>query len=357
MNTLPLLLFVGRIERGIIAMRAVIIDKPGEIRVGAVPDPTPGPDDVLIKVGACGICGTDLHISEGEFPPTPYPIVPGHEFAGEVVALGKNVQRDASSISIGARVAVDPSLFCGHCAFCRVGRGNLCLNWGAIGDTVDGAFAEYVKVPLANAYALPEHVSFREAALIEPVSCAVHGIHRLEPRLGDTVLIVGAGTMGLLLLQLALRGGASRVAVMDLNTQRLTLAEKLGAYRTASSSQALLESEPLGFDCVIDATGVAAAIDTALKLVKRGGKFMVFGVAPQEARVAISPFRVYNEEITIVGSMAVLNSYQQAVDLVSGGAINTQIMLTEAFSLEEFSQALSLLRQGKGLKTQILPNG
>jgi NADPH2:quinone reductase len=342
-------------------MRAVIIEKPGEIRIGTVPDPAPGPDEVLVKVGACGICGTDLHISEGEFPPTPYPIVPGHEFAGEVVAVGKNVQREsgkgASNLSIGARVAVDPSLFCGHCAFCRVGRGNLCLNWGAIGDTVDGAFAEYVRVPVANAYRLPEHVSLREAALIEPVSCAVHGIHRLEPRLGDTVLITGAGTMGLLLLQLALRGGASRVAVMDLNTQMLTLAKKLGAYHTATSSQELLEIEPLGFDCVIDATGVPAAIDSALKMVKRGGKFMVFGVAPNEARVAISPFRVYNEEITIVGSMAVLHSYQQAVDLVSGGAINTQGMLTEAFPLEEFVQALSMLRQGKGLKTQILPNG
>jgi len=340
-------------------MRAVIIEKPGEIRIGTVPDPTPGPDEVLVKVGACGICGTDLHISEGEFPPTPYPIVPGHEFAGEVVALGTNVQRTSGqgALALGARVAVDPSLFCGHCAFCRIGRGNLCLNWGAIGDTVDGAFAEYVRVPLANAYLLPEHVSFREAALIEPVSCAVHGIHRLEPRLGDTVLIVGAGTMGLLLLQLVLRGGASRVAVLDLNTQRLTLAEQLGAYRAVTSSQALLETELLGFDCVIDATGVPAAIATALTLVKRGGKFMVFGVAPHEASVAISPFRIYNEEITIVGSMAVLHSYQQAVDLVSGGAINTQAMLTEAFSLEEFSQALSRLRQGKGLKTQILPNG
>jgi 2-desacetyl-2-hydroxyethyl bacteriochlorophyllide A dehydrogenase len=339
-------------------MRAVIIEKPGEIRIGTVPDPTPGPDEILLKVGACGICGTDLHISEGEFPPTPYPIVPGHEFAGEVVALGTNVQASGQeALALGARVAVDPSLFCGHCAFCRVGRGNLCLNWGAIGDTVDGAFAEYVRVPLANAYLLPEHVSFREAALIEPVSCAVHGIHRLEPRLGDTVLIVGAGTMGLLLLQLVLRGGASRVAVLDLNTQRLTLAEQLGAYRTVTSSQALLETEPLGFDCVIDATGVPAAITLALTLVKRGGKFMVFGVAPHEASVALSPFRIYNEEITIVGSMAVLHSYQQAVDLVSGGAIQTQAMLTETFSLEEFSQALSMLRQGKGLKTQILPNG
>lgn len=342
-------------------MRAVIIDKPGEIRVGNVPDPTPKPDELIVKVGACGICGTDLHISEGEFPPTPYPIVPGHEFAGEVVAVGSNVQpgigTKETKLTIGTRVAVDPSLFCGHCVFCRTGHGNLCLDWNAIGDTVNGAFAEYVAVPAANAYVLPDHVSFREAALIEPVSCAVHGIHRLEPRLGDSMLIVGAGTMGLLLLQLALRGGASRVAMLDLNAQRLTLAEKLGAYRTATHIDALLDIEPLGFDCVIDATGVPKAIETAFKAVKRGGKFMVFGVAPSEARVALSPFGIYNDEITIVGSMAVLHSYQQAVDLVSGGAINTEAMLTEAFPLEKFSHALDQVRQGKGLKTQILPNG
>jgi len=340
-------------------MRAVIIDKPGEIRVGSVTDPTPGPEDLIIRVGACGICGTDLHIAQGEFPPTPYPIVPGHEFAGEVVAVGTALQRSgaAQKFAVGARVAVDPSIFCGRCLFCRNGQGNLCQNWNAIGDTVNGAFAEYVAVPVANAYPLPEHVSLREAALIEPVSCAVHGVHRLAPRLGDTMLIVGAGTMGLLLLQLVLRGGASRVAMLDLNTQRLTLAEKLGAYHTASSIDDLLAVEPEGFDCVIDATGVPAAIEGAFKAVKRGGKFMVFGVAPNEAKVALSPFRIYNDEITIVGSMAVLHSYQQAVDLVSGGAINTALMLTEALPLDAFPQALTMVRQGKGIKTQILPNG
>jgi len=251
-------------------MRAVIIDKPGEIRVGSISDPTPQPDELIIRVGACGICGTDLHIAQGEFPPTPYPIVPGHEFAGEIVAVGTNIPQGsgAKKIAVGTRVAVDPSLFCGKCVFCRNGQGNLCQNWGAIGDTVDGAFAEYVAVPAANAYPLPEHISFREAALIEPVSCAVHGIHRLAPKLGDSILITGAGTMGLLLLQLALRGGASRVTAVDLNAQRLVMAEKLGANRTTANVDKALEAEPLGFDCVIDATGVPAAIEAALQAVK-----------------------------------------------------------------------------------------
>jgi len=342
-------------------MRAAIIDAPGNVRVGSLPDPTPKPDELVIRVGACGICGTDLHIVDGDSPLACYPVVPGHEFAGEVVAVGRNVPlgigtRDMK-VPVGTRVAVDPSLFCGYCDFCRTGHGNLCLNWEAIGVTVDGGFAEYVRVPAANAYVLPENISFREGALIEPISCAVHGMHRLNPQSGDTFLLVGAGTMGLILLQLAVRGGASKVAVVDLNTQRLERAKKLGASDTQTDINKVLENEPLGFDCVIDVTGVASAIEGAFAAVKRGGKFMVFGVAPQEARISLSPFRIYNDEITVLGSMAVLYSFGPAVNLLSSGAINTEVMLTTALPLEDFPNALSMVRRGEGVKTQILPNG
>jgi threonine dehydrogenase-like Zn-dependent dehydrogenase len=342
-------------------MRAAIIDAPGNVRVGSLPDPTPKPDELVIRVGACGICGTDLHIVDGDSTLACYPVVPGHEFAGEVVAVGRNVPlgigtRDMK-VPVGTRVAVDPSLFCGYCDFCRTGHGNLCLNWEAIGVTVDGAFAEYVRVPAANAYVLPENISFREAALIEPISCAVHGMHRLNPQSGDTFLIVGAGTMGLILLQLALRGGASKVAVVDLNMQRLELAKKLGASDIQIDIYKVLENEPLGFDCVIDVTGVARAIEGAFAAVKRGGKFMVFGVAPSEARVSLSPFRIYNDEITVLGSMAVLYSFGPAVNLLSSGAIDTAVMLTTTLPLEDFPNALGMVRRGEGIKTQIVPNG
>jgi 2-desacetyl-2-hydroxyethyl bacteriochlorophyllide A dehydrogenase len=341
-------------------MRAAIIDKPGRIRIGQVPDPTPAPHEVVVRVAACGVCGTDLHIADGEFPPTPYPIVPGHEFAGEVVAVGSSVtgilDDRGPALREGTSVAVDPSLFCGHCEFCRRGRGNLCLNWGAIGDTVGGAFAEYVAVPAVNAYVLPDEISFQDAALIEPLSCAVHGMHRLGMRSGDSALIIGAGTMGLLLLQLAVRGGASRVAVLDMRPQRLPLAERLGAAWTATEIEQLLDGEPLGFDCVIDATGAPKAIEAGLSAVRRGGKFLVFGVAPADARIAVSPFRVYNDEITMLGSMAVLNSVAPAVDLVRGGALNLGALRTHAFTLEEFPRALETVRHGEGVKVQVLPN-
>ena len=334
-------------------MRAAIIDKPGEVRVGTVEDPTPGAGQLVVRVGACGVCGTDLHIADGEFPPTPYPIVPGHEFAGEIAAVGPGV----TDFREGMRVAVDPSLFCGHCEFCRRNRGNLCQNWGAIGDTVNGAFAEYVAVPAKNAYLLPDNVSLREAALIEPLSCAVHGIRRLAPQLGDTFLIVGAGTMGLLLMQLALRGGASRVAMLDLNARRLEVADKLGATDTGTDIGTLMEREPLGFDCVIDATGVPRAIETAFGAVRRGGKFMIFGVAPGDASISLSPFKIYNDEITIVGTMALLLTFAHAIDMLQSGAVDAQAMLTHGLSLDEFPLALDTVRGGEGVKVQVLPNG
>ncbi|MBV9232023.1 MAG: zinc-dependent alcohol dehydrogenase family protein [Chloroflexi bacterium] len=341
-------------------MRAVIIESPGNVRVGSVPDPTPRPDELVMRIEACGICGTDLHIVDGDFQLARYPIVPGHEFAGEVVAVGSNVAKmngsGEASITVGSRVAVQPNLYCGHCEPCRTGHENLCLNFSAVGVTRNGAFAEYVVVPASEAYLLPDSISLREAALIEPVSCAVHGMHCLNPRSGDTFLIVGAGTMGLMLLQLAVRGGAARVAVVDVNVQRLARAEGLGATRTYTSIEQALADEPRGFNCVIDATGVAKVIEEAFMAVKRGGKFMVFGVASSEARIALSPFRIYNDEITIVGSMAVLFSFQAALDLISGGVIDAQAMLTTALPLEDFSKALSMVRRGEGVKTQILPN-
>ena len=342
-------------------MRAVVIDAPGRIRVDNVPDPTPRPNEVLVRVGACGICGTDLHIIDGDSPLARYPVIPGHEFAGEVVALGYDIAQSngngEANITGGSRVAIDPNLYCGHCDLCRTGHENLCLNYAALGVTTNGAIVQYVAVPMASAYLLPDTMSLREGALIEPVSCAVHGMHSLNPRSGDTFLIVGAGTMGLLLLQLALRGGASRVAMVDVNMQRLASAEELGATRTYNDIERALKDEPLGFNCVIDATGVPAVIENAFMAVKRGGKFMVFGVASNEARISLSPFRIYNDEITIVGSMAILFSFQAALDLISSGVINTQAMLTEALPLKDFSRALEMVRKGQGVKTQILLDG
>jgi 2-desacetyl-2-hydroxyethyl bacteriochlorophyllide A dehydrogenase len=306
-----------------------------------------------VRVGACGICGSDLHIAAGTFPPTPYPIVPGHEFAGEVVAIGAGVDY----LHEGDRVAVDPTLVCGHCDWCRVGRGNLCDNWGATGDTVDGAAAEYVKVPAYNCHVIPDSMTFPQAALVEPLSCAVHAVEVAPPRLGESVLVLGGGTMGLLTAQLLARGGAGRLVVVDRMAERLPLAEELGATTTFSDLAEATGERPRGYDLVVDATGAPAAIQAGLDAVAKGGRFLVVGVAPPEATVQVSPFRVYNSEIQILGSMAVLHSYATALKLVADGVVDVDPLITHGLPLDGYPDALDKVRRGEGLKIQLLPNG
>ncbi|RJQ76441.1 zinc-dependent alcohol dehydrogenase family protein [Amycolatopsis panacis] len=331
-------------------MRAAIVDRPGEIRVGEVPDPKPGERQVVVKVGACGICGTDLHIADGHFPPTPYPIVPGHEFAGEIVELGADVPGEWK---VGDRVAVDPSIYCGYCTPCRSGHGNLCANWNATGDTVNGAFAEYVAVPADTCHRMPDSLSWEQGALVEPVSCAVHGVRRIGVEAGERFLIVGAGTMGLIMQQLLQRAGA-QVTMVDRNAARLPRATDLGATAVAEDVSAL---DGERYDAAVDCTGAVPAIESAFDALRRGGRLLVFGVAPAEARVALSPFRIYNDEITVVGSMAVLNSYGTALDLVANGYIDTEALITDTLPLEQYPEALAKMRSGTGLKIQVLPGG
>jgi 2-desacetyl-2-hydroxyethyl bacteriochlorophyllide A dehydrogenase len=330
-------------------MRAIVLDRPGTFRVADVPDPVPDVDQVVVRVECCGICGTDLHILAGEFPPTPYPITPGHEFAGTVVARGADVRPD---LPVGARVAVDPSLYCGYCRRCRAGRDNLCENWAAIGDTVDGAFAEFVAVPAANAYLLPGHLDAQHGAMAEPLACAVHGLDRLGPVLGDSVVVIGAGTMGLLLLQVLLHAGAGPVAVVDRISERLEVARKLGAAQAVTDADAL---EGTRFEVAVDATGVPKAIETAYGLLDRGGRMLVFGVSPADAAISVSPFRVYNDEITITGSMAILHSFGLAVDLLASGAVDPRPLLSEPLPLEQFGEAVDRVRSGQGIKWHIRP--
>jgi 2-desacetyl-2-hydroxyethyl bacteriochlorophyllide A dehydrogenase len=335
-----------------LTVRAVQIQRPGAATLVSLPDPTPAPDDVLVQVAACGVCGTDIHILDGEFPPSPYPIVPGHEAAGSVTAVGEAVR----DIAVGTRVGMDPSLFCGVCRFCQVGRGNLCNAWGAIGDTRDGAMAEFVSVPRHNVYPLPDHISFEAAALIEPVSCAVHALDRFGITVGDEVLVCGAGTMGLIMASLIRAAGAVRVALVDVNSARLSKAQEMG-FADSAESVAGLCADGTRFDKVLDATGVPAVIQAGIGAVRKGGTFLVFGVAPAGAPVWLEPFRIYNEEITVIGSMAVLSSYGRALEIVAHGLIDSDALITHRFPLEDYDAALHAARSGAGLKVQLLPAG
>lgn len=331
-------------------MKALVVSAPGMWSVvDDAPVPRPGDGQVQVRVMAAGICGSDLHILAGEFPPTPYPITPGHEFSGVVSQAGPGV----TDVAVGDRVAVDPSLFCGRCRYCHAGRGNLCAHWGAIGDTANGAFAEYVVVPQQNAYRLPDSLSFAAGALVEPMSCVVHGLHRLAMRPGSDLLIVGGGTIGLALLQAARRSGATAVDVADTDPSRLARARSFGAGDVAASAAELVSARGRGYEYVIEATGVPSAGQAALAALDRGGTLLIFGVAPEHAQISVSPFRVYNDEQTILGTMAVLDSFAPALSMLASGVIDAGQMVTHRFRLDQFDQALAAMRDRQGLKVQV----
>ncbi|MFC4496220.1 zinc-dependent alcohol dehydrogenase family protein [Streptomyces ovatisporus] len=329
-------------------MKAALVESPGRVSLTTVPDPAPGPRQVVVEVAACGLCGTDLHILQGEFAPS-LPLVPGHEFAGEVVGVGSEVDE----LAVGDRVAVDPSLYCYECRYCRTGHNNLCERWAAIGVTTAGGAAEYAVAPVANCVKLPEHIRTQDAALIEPLSCAVRGYDVLRSQLGSHVLVYGSGTMGLMMLELAKRTGAASVDVLDLNEERLATARRLGCSAAAATADEL--DRPQGWDLVVDATGNAAAIQDGIGRVAKAGTFLQFGVSDYATTATIEPYKIYNQEITITGSMAVLHSYERAAELFAGGVLDPEIFISDRLPLDAYPQALDQFAAGKGRKIVVVP--
>jgi 2-desacetyl-2-hydroxyethyl bacteriochlorophyllide A dehydrogenase len=331
-------------------VQAIVFAEPGRFDLREVPVPDVGPRDVLVRVEAVGLCGTDLHVLDGEFAPTVFPIIPGHETSGTVEAVGAEV----TEFVPGDRVSVDPTLTCGSCSFCAVGRSNLCENWNGSGvGRSNGSTAEFQVAPVRNVHRLADDVDLALAALIEPLSCAIRGYDLLPRRMGEHYLIYGAGTMGLMMAQLAPRAGAASVTVIDRNPARLDVAKEVGITELGSSADEV--ARPGGWDVVIDCTGVVAAIEDGLTRVRRGGTFQQFGVAATDATASFSPFRVYNDELTIAGSMAVLNTYGRAVEMFTSGAIDAPRMVSHAFSLADYGAALEMFRAGEGRKVQIRP--
>jgi D-arabinitol dehydrogenase (NADP+) len=245
-------------------VKAAVLEAVKKVVVrGDVAEPAIGPRDVLVRSKACGICGTDVHIWEGDFFPT-FPLIPGHELAGEVAAVGGEVE----GLKVGDRVMVDPTVTCEECHFCMINRQNHCLRWNAVGVTRDGGFGEYVRVPAKNCYRF-ENVSFGEAAFCEPLACVVFGQDRARIDIGSEVLILGAGPIGQLHLQASRANGAAAVTVVDVMESKLDLARTEGAAETVIADNALEQRlrriAPYGFDVVIDATGVARVLTESLK--------------------------------------------------------------------------------------------
>jgi len=335
-------------------VKAAFYEAVREVAVRDAPEPEPGPKEVLIRVRACGICGTDQHIFDGDFG-GPLPLIGGHELAGDVVAVGPHVLGD---VGVGQRVAVNPNVFCGSCFFCRRGQVNHCLRWSAIGVTRDGGFADYVVAPEANVYPVGD-LEYELAAFIEPISCVVYGLKRLRIAEGANALIYGAGPIGLLMLQLVARGGASAVTVVDLRPDKLELARSLGARDAveagSAADDALREISPLGFDAVIDCTGVPSVVEHMFTHVRNEGKLLFFGVNPADARIAVSPYEVYRRDLEILGSFALRYSFHDALALLQNGSIEVRPLLSNRYPIEDFPEALRLAGSGTALKVQVQP--
>jgi 2-desacetyl-2-hydroxyethyl bacteriochlorophyllide A dehydrogenase len=329
-------------------VRAVEVSSPGSWSVTEVRDPSPGASEALVRVSVCGLCGTDMHILDGELTSATYPLIPGHEFAGEVVAVGSDVE----NAQVGDVVAIDPNLPCRRCHYCRIGRGNLCAEYNAIGVNRPGGFAELIAAPETSVYRLPKDLPVSLAGLVEPVSCAVHALNRLPRTPGAHYLVYGAGTMGLLMARLVRRIGAASVSVVDTDPDRLAFAAGFGVDTVSGSAGEL--DRPEGFEVVIDATGALAAINDGLTRVRTGGTFLQFGVAAEDARASFSPFDVYKREIDIIGSMAVHHSFPAAIDLLATDP-DLSLLVSDVLPLESFDEAVQLFRARSGRKIHIAP--
>lgn len=302
-------------------------------------------NEVQVKVGAAGICGTDLHFYRGEWE-VKTPLVPGHEFSGTISEVGKDVR----GFEVGDRVVAEPNMVCGKCYFCLMSDRNFfCERLRAVGVDVDGAFAEYVKVKAQNVYRFPESLSFEEAALIEPLACCIRGLDRINIEAGDTAAIVGAGPIGLLLLQLVKMAGASMVIQTDLDEERLNLARELGADFTVNVQdedpvRAIKElTSGYGVDVAVEAVGSPEAITQAMEATRRGGHLNVFGVSPQNAVWAVKPFDLYSKELTITTSYRSPFTFQRAVKMASSGKLKLKPLISHVFSLDEIVRVFEML--------------
>ncbi len=331
-------------------MKAVVLHSPQDAVVEIVEKPDAGDDDVIVRVGACGLCGTDLKIFSGEYL-SPYPLIPGHELAGTIVSVGSHVD----STLIGQRVAVDPTLACGHCEFCQDAQFNHCESWGAIGDTVNGGFAEFTRVPIANVYRIKDDMPFNLAALVEPVSCAVWALERMRIRPGSIALIFGAGPMGLILMKLLENAGVMRSTVVDTSVERLTVARNHGAHDVLQSDTVshLQDLAPKGFDLVVDATGNPNVLSIALPWVRKAGQLLLFGVSPQGAMAMVEPYLIYHNEITILSSMAINHSYGRALNIVETRSNDFRSLITHELPLSDYVKAIGMVKEGKGIKLQL----
>lgn len=329
-------------------MRAVRLFAPGELRCVEVPVPEPGPGEVLVKVAAAGICGTDRHLYLGEFPSKP-PVTLGHEFAGTVEAVGAGVE-----MALGTPVVCDPNIWCGTCEACSRGRVNLCARNVATGLLRDGGFAEYAVFPAWKAVALPVGLEFARAAFAEPLACTLHGVDVGAPRPGERAIVIGGGVIGLLALQLARLAGAETMLLTRSDGKR-ALGTRLGATTTAATPEEARAIWPEGADLVLECAGVPATVTAAPGLARAGGRVVILGVLAQGATVPIEPFDLLFREVRL--DFAFINPFTttRAAALIASGAIEVAPLVSRTISLEDAVAVIASPAQTGDVKVLVVP--
>ena len=330
-------------------MKAAVFYGKEDLRVEELPIPEiKNADDVLLRVRACGVCGTDMHIFDGDegAAPTPAGTVLGHEFAGEVIAVGAGVK----GVKVGDRVCVDPNKLCGVCDFCRGGVGHFCEAMVGIGTTVNGGFAEYCVVPESQAYKFSDKITFAEAAMTEPVACCLHGIDLCEIEAGATVCVIGGGMIGLLMLQLAKLRGASTLILIEPIEEKRKLALSLGADividpMTEDAAAVIGAAGIDRIECVIECVGKTATMKQAIALAGRKSTVMLFGLSKPNDTIDIKPFEIFKKEITLKASF--INPYTQkrALALIDSGKIDVSSMIYKTVGVESLSAVLADKRE------------
>ncbi|MCW2643746.1 MAG: 2-deoxy-scyllo-inosamine dehydrogenase [Dactylosporangium sp.] len=327
-------------------MKAVVYSAPEEFTICEVPDPVPAEGKVVVRPTLAGVCGTDLHIHAGGFF-AEYPLTPGHEITGEVVSVGPGVE----GFRQGQRVVIDNASACGYCPECGRGEPLFCRHFHSLGVNAPGGFAEQVVTRADKCFAADD-LPLDVAVLAEPLACAVHGMDVLQLRPGADVVMIGSGTTGLLLAQLVLHGGASRLTVASPSAFKLELARSFGVDRVVQVSRSdpagtaarLKELSPGGYDVAIDATGASSVVQHLPGLVKDNGTVLVYGMCDEGDRVAWSPYEIFRRQLTVKGSFAQVNCFDRSLAMLRSGRVNGEGLITHRFPLDQYGDALAAVR-------------
>jgi L-iditol 2-dehydrogenase len=339
-------------------MRAARLRAIGDMRVETVAMPRPGPGELLVRVEATGVCGSDRHMFRGEYP-TALPVTLGHEFCGIVEAAGEGTGR----IPVGARVTGDPNIACGYCPACRIGRVNLCHNLKAIGVQLDGGFAEYVIVPIGQAIELPAALPPLHGAFCEPIGCCLHGLDvaRLQP--GASVAVLGGGVIGLLMVQLARLAGATTIVLSTRQQPRRDLALKLGAThaidpRAGDGVEAIAGPGgivPGGVDVVLECAGVPETFRQSIGMARRGGTVVIFGVMPKGEIVGVEPFDLLFRELRLEGAYLNPLTHARAAQMIAAGILDLDSLISRVIGLDELPAILAADPAFGEIKTMVVP--